>query len=119
MTDDDYDAAADMAASIEECYRAIRERVANGGPPWVPPVIGEEVKQCCEMAQGLEMSGDTQARRSLPLATLPRSELGPDPGRQDRHRNDPGMSSVSADMETSRTHPASNTDGDRASAREV
>lgn len=32
MTDDDYDAAADMSASIEECYRAIRERMARGGP---------------------------------------------------------------------------------------
>jgi len=37
--DDDYDAAADMTASIAECYRAIRERIANGGPPWVPPVV--------------------------------------------------------------------------------
>jgi len=32
MTNDDYDAAADMSGSIEECYRAIRERVARGGP---------------------------------------------------------------------------------------
>ena len=31
-SDNDYDAAADMAASIEECYRAIRERMARGGP---------------------------------------------------------------------------------------
>ena len=29
MTDDDYDAAADMSGSIEECYRAIRERHDN------------------------------------------------------------------------------------------
>ena len=34
--DDDYDAAADMSGSIEECYRAIRERVANGGPGFDP-----------------------------------------------------------------------------------
>ena len=33
---DDYDAAADMSASIEECYRAIRERVARGGPGFDP-----------------------------------------------------------------------------------
>ena len=31
---DDYDATADFAASIDECYRAIRERVAAGGPGW-------------------------------------------------------------------------------------
>jgi len=37
--DDDYDAAADFAGSIAECYRAIRERIARGGPPWVPPEI--------------------------------------------------------------------------------
>ena len=36
MTDDDYDAAADMSGSIEECYRAIRERVARGGPGFDP-----------------------------------------------------------------------------------
>jgi hypothetical protein len=41
MTDDDYDAAADFAGSIAECYRAIRERIARGGPPWVPPAIDE------------------------------------------------------------------------------
>jgi len=39
MNDDDYDAAADFAGSIAECYRAIRERMARGGPPWVPPEI--------------------------------------------------------------------------------
>ena len=31
---DDYDPTADFAASIDECYRAIRERVAAGGPGW-------------------------------------------------------------------------------------
>jgi site-specific DNA-methyltransferase (adenine-specific) len=31
---DDYDAAADFTASIEEAYRAIRARVAKGGPGW-------------------------------------------------------------------------------------
>jgi len=41
MTDDDYDAAKDFAGSIEECYRAIRERIARGGPPWVPPDVDE------------------------------------------------------------------------------
>lgn len=38
-TDDDYDAADDLSRSIEFCYRAIRERMARGGPPWVPPEI--------------------------------------------------------------------------------
>jgi len=41
QADDDYDAAADMTASINECYRAIRERIARGGPPWVPPAVEE------------------------------------------------------------------------------
>jgi hypothetical protein len=31
---DDYDPAADMKASIAECYRAVKERVAAGGPGW-------------------------------------------------------------------------------------
>lgn len=32
----DYDAYADFGALLDECYRAIRERIADGGPPWVP-----------------------------------------------------------------------------------
>lgn len=36
-SDDDYDAAKDMAGSLEECYRNIRERIARGGPAWMPP----------------------------------------------------------------------------------
>jgi len=36
MNDDDYDAAADFDRSIHECYRAVRARMAQGGPPWVP-----------------------------------------------------------------------------------
>lgn len=47
--DDDYDAAADFAGSIAECYRAIRERIARGGPPWVPPEI--PVPQIPQMPQ--------------------------------------------------------------------
>lgn len=39
--DDDYDAADDLSRSIAECYRAIRERMARGGPPWVPPPVDE------------------------------------------------------------------------------
>lgn len=31
---DDYDAAADMRASVEFAYEAIRARVAAGGPGW-------------------------------------------------------------------------------------
>lgn len=34
MTGDDYDFADDFAKSIEECYRVIKDRVANGGPGW-------------------------------------------------------------------------------------
>jgi hypothetical protein len=33
----DYDGADDFARSIDECYRAIRERKAKGGPGWEPP----------------------------------------------------------------------------------
>ena len=43
--DDDYDFAKDFAASIEFCYRAIRERMARGGPPWVPPAIKDEPRK--------------------------------------------------------------------------
>jgi hypothetical protein len=32
----EYDAQDDFAKSLEEGYRAIRERVAAGGRPWVP-----------------------------------------------------------------------------------
>ena len=44
--DDDYDAEKDFSASIDECYRVIRERVANGGPSWEqkPPAMRYEVK---------------------------------------------------------------------------
>jgi hypothetical protein len=31
-----YDAAADFAGSLDDCYRAVRERVAAGGKPWIP-----------------------------------------------------------------------------------
>jgi DNA modification methylase len=33
----DYDATDDFARSIDEAYRVIRERKANGGPGWTPP----------------------------------------------------------------------------------
>ena len=32
----EYDAAKDMEGSIDDCYRAIRERQAAGGPGWNP-----------------------------------------------------------------------------------
>lgn len=32
-----YDATEDFARSIDECYREIRERKANGGKDWTPP----------------------------------------------------------------------------------
>jgi len=33
----DYNPEDDFARSIEEAYRVIRERKANGGPGWTPP----------------------------------------------------------------------------------
>lgn len=36
-----YNAERDFAGSIDEAYRAVRERVANGGPPWTPRTGGE------------------------------------------------------------------------------
>jgi hypothetical protein len=33
---DDYDAIADFAGSLEDCYAAVRERVAAGGKAWEP-----------------------------------------------------------------------------------
>ena len=41
-----YDAEDDFAKSIEECYRAIRKRIAEGGKGWKPRAdavaVGEE-----------------------------------------------------------------------------
>jgi hypothetical protein len=34
--DEPYDAADDFARSLDDCYRAIRERVARGGEGWRP-----------------------------------------------------------------------------------
>ena len=31
-----YDAADDFSRSLDDCYRAVRERVAAGGKGWVP-----------------------------------------------------------------------------------
>jgi hypothetical protein len=31
-----YDATDDVAKSLEEAYRAIRERMSRGGPGWAP-----------------------------------------------------------------------------------
>lgn len=33
---DNYDPQKDMTESIEECFRLVRERKANGGPGWEP-----------------------------------------------------------------------------------
>jgi hypothetical protein len=33
---DEYDAISDFAGSLSECYRAVRARIAAGGPLWVP-----------------------------------------------------------------------------------
>jgi hypothetical protein len=37
---DAYSARLDLARSIDACYAAIRERVAQGGKPWTPPEGG-------------------------------------------------------------------------------
>ena len=34
--DEPYDAANDFSRSLDDCYRAIRERVAAGGKAWEP-----------------------------------------------------------------------------------
>jgi len=41
--DDHYDAARDFAGSVNVAYEAIRERVARGGPPWVPATPGSRL----------------------------------------------------------------------------
>ena len=33
----DYSPRLDLSRGIDACYEAIRERVAKGGEPWVPP----------------------------------------------------------------------------------
>jgi hypothetical protein len=40
-----YDAVDDFAKSIEVAYEAVRERVANGGPPWSPKPFGSWVER--------------------------------------------------------------------------
>ena len=37
--DPPYDAADDFAKSINVAYEAVRERIANGGPSWIPPQV--------------------------------------------------------------------------------
>jgi hypothetical protein len=36
VVSDEYDPHDDVTKAFEEAYRVIRERVAAGGPPWVP-----------------------------------------------------------------------------------
>ena len=35
-TDPDYDRDRDFGASLDAAYKAIRDRMANGGPGWEP-----------------------------------------------------------------------------------
>jgi hypothetical protein len=35
--DEPYDAADDFSRSLDNCYAAVRERVAAGGKGWEPP----------------------------------------------------------------------------------
>jgi hypothetical protein len=58
-----YDPAADIEASINFAYQAIRQRIANGGPTWVP-------KQCdCDYCTG-HLTG-TLGRCIGPLREFP------------------------------------------------
>ena len=69
VQNDDYDAAADFARSIDECYRAIHERVAAGGPGWGGwPLLGGENKRQGPDLRGLA-GGQARQRRSDPSAT--------------------------------------------------
>lgn len=52
----DYQPRDDFARSIEECYRVIRKRMANGGPPWVPK------ERAAEVAARQSQSDDVQAK---------------------------------------------------------
>ena len=51
-TDDAYDPQADFEASIAECYRAVRARVAAGGPGWVPQAPGTRRHDRKNLKQG-------------------------------------------------------------------
>ncbi len=37
--EDTYDATDDAWKSVEEAYRVIKERIANGGPGWEPKAL--------------------------------------------------------------------------------
>jgi len=42
--DDTYDPQVDFEASVDVAYAAVRERVAAGGPPWVPQEPGSRLQ---------------------------------------------------------------------------
>jgi hypothetical protein len=47
-----YNAADDFSKSIDVAYRAVRARVALGGPPWVPKDdVGSEVGRSARPVQ--------------------------------------------------------------------
>ena len=52
---DDYDAADDFENSLNDCYRAVRERVAAGGEPWRPNE-GTEREGHADRRQGIQAS---------------------------------------------------------------
>jgi len=85
----DYDAEKDFSASIEECYRAIRERRAHGGVPWMPPDFVDVLplqppftEPTFSMSFGKELGGKKLALSAEDLARVT-ALLGTDP--TDRH----------------------------------
>ena len=53
---DAYDADRDFAGSIEECYRAIRARVAAGGPGWRPRLNFEPMVAAHDVARRADIA---------------------------------------------------------------
>jgi uncharacterized protein YdaU (DUF1376 family) len=62
---DDYNPTADFAASIDECYRAIRERVAAGGSGWGGWATGVH---CDAGGQGITQQSRPRPDSFSPLA---------------------------------------------------
>lgn len=50
-SDDHYDGAADLRESVLEAFRLVRERVARGGPGWVPAVPGSRLQRTPMLAR--------------------------------------------------------------------
>lgn len=80
-TEDDYDAEADFARSIMECYRFVRARVAAGGPGWGGWPRDQARHDPAPLLGGIERHPDAAARarsgadpRSLACGNAAKSE---------------------------------------------